>query len=269
MTVNNDALSVLLSYNVLKPQATSKEDFEFAKKEGLMFDLQYQEHDEAIAIIQREIKKIEKKEVADSYLASFYSVGKEYRSTLPVVAILHSFPIHGFVPYSPENPKVCKICASSNRKKVDFSFLNMVRYKLGGIVTHDVYAYAFYLQQYNLMVAKKPFEKDLEIFKLILKCFADAASDETPSDIQKKIKSISGFKSTEEERKVFIDGLGFCSILENDDKKGFLKKYTCLGFAPRKSRSSDWSFPVDWWMGKDGINMDAIDYWFRKYQLFK
>ena len=30
--------------------------------------------------------------------------------------------------------------------------------------------------------------------------------------------------------------------------------------------SSDWLYPVDWWKGRDGINQDALKFWFGEYE---
>ena len=54
--------------------------------------------------------------------------------------------------------------------------------------------------------------------------------------------------------------------LEINEHKGFLKKYTNLASAPRKTHSSDWNYPVDFWLGKDGINKDAFKFWFGEYK---
>lgn len=260
------SIQILLSHNILKPEKTSKEDFELAKSNGLMFDVEIQSHEHAIVIIQHAIKKIKKSQVTDSFLQSFGSGQLEERAIFPVFAIMQTFPIHDFEPYSTENSQVCRVCASNREKKVNRSFLNLARYKTGGVVTHDIYAYAFYLQQFNLMETKRPSTQDIDIFREILNCFAKAKPNETPSDIQKKIKLIAGFKSNEEQRRVLIDSLGFCSILETKEHAGFLKHYTCLELAVRKSRSSDWRYPVDFWTGKDGINKGALNFWFGEYE---
>lgn len=69
-----------------------------------------------------------------------------------------------------------------------------------------------------------------------------------------------------DKKKALLETLGYCSILETNEHKGFLKKYTNLASAPRKTHSSDWNYPVDFWLGKDGINKDAFKFWFGEYK---
>ena len=41
-----------------------------------------------------------------------------------------------------------------------------------------------------------------------------------------------------------------------------LTRYVNMGVAPRKTHSSDWRYPVDFWLGKDGLNRAALEFWF-------
>ncbi|WP_198553819.1 hypothetical protein [Tenacibaculum sp. Bg11-29] len=116
------------------------------------------------------------------------------------------------------------------------------------------------------MIYLEPKEEDFRIFSEVLTILLEADEKETVKKIVlSKIGKIKGFKSDKEQRQASLETLGYCSILETDEHKGFLKKYTNFASAPKKSHSSDWSYPVDLWLGKDGINKEAFRFWFGEY----
>jgi hypothetical protein len=260
--VDEKALFILKKYDVLREGCTSKEDFEYAKQFGLMFDNISQTHDECIKLLFKEYNNISKKKAVNCFLASLSSSQYEYRGILPVYAILQTFPLHVYKGFE-ENPDICQVCGSLQKEKeLDLNFINQCLYMVGGVISKNIYEFTFYLKQANYLNDVYPQEEDYNIFNEIIKIVKSASNDEKPNDISKKIAKIKHFKSTGEQRKVFLETLGYCSILETPEHKGFLSKFTSLEHAPRKTKSSDWSYPVDWWTGKFGINEDAYNFWF-------
>ena len=144
--------------------------------------------------------------------------------------------------------------------------MNFSRYYRGAFDPNILTLY-YYLLQTNRTEFVKPTESDFRIFSEILTILLAADEKDTvKKTVQLKIGKIKGFKSTTEQRKALLETLGYCSILETNEHKGFLKKYTNLASAPRKTHSSDWNYPVDFWLGKDGINKDAFKFWFGEYK---
>lgn len=41
--------------------------------------------------------------------------------------------------------------------------------------------------------------------------------------------------------------------------------FTNVGLAPSKSRSSGWSYPVDFWLGEYGLDKHAVRFWSAGY----
>ena len=264
--MKNKALQILLDYDVLELNETSREDFEYAKSEGYMFDNKQQIHDNAIEIAFNEFSNCSKKKITNLFLASLSTHNLDWRVGLSVFAIMQTFPRHTFESRGKGYAKTCKICGSVKQLEVDLNFINQTRYTCGGIVGHEIYDFTFHLSQQNKLADVTPTDEDFRIFNEIVTLITISSMDETPTSLQRKLRTIKGFKSNEEERRCLLDTLGFCSILETGEHKGFLKTFTDLGLSPRKSRSSDWLYPVDWWRGKDGINKDAFDFWFREYE---
>lgn len=263
-SIDEKALSILKSYNFLKPTSISEDDFEYAKKAGLMFEAAMQTHESAQEEVFKELSICNKKNITDLFLASLSSNRLDWRIGLPVYAIMQTFPMHIFEPASSELLNQCSLCCSNPREILQLSFFSQIRFFVGGAVCCDIYEYAFVLKQNNLLHLVKPEQKDFAIFSNILYILKNADTKDTPSKLLKKLK-VKGFKANEEQKKALLDTLGYCSILETKEHKGFLTKYTNLGVTPRKSRSSDFHYPVDWWTGADGINTTAFKFWFENY----
>jgi len=262
MELDKKALGILLKYNLLEPNNTSESDFQYAKEAGYMFDRAEQTHDEAVEYAFQEFNKCKKKHITNMFLSSLSSARLDWRSGLPAYAIMRMFPNHTLE----SNGAYCLICPSFHKELVDFSFINLVRFRVGGLINGRIYYVAFILKQHNTLSDVEPCKKDFDIFKSIIEIIKNAESSDGPAKLQKKLRNIEGFKSTEEQRKAILETLGFCSILETEKHKGFLYQYTNLGLAPRFRHSSDWLYPVDWWKGKDGINQEALEFWFGEYE---
>ena len=263
------ALKILLDYDVFSPSSTSEADFEYAKKAGMLFNIEPQSHDIALEHAQQLRIDINKSHVTNLFLASLSTNRLEWRAGLAPYAIMQSFPNHTFKPYSLQNDYTCAICCSEPEAKVNRSFLNSGRFILGGLMGYDVFEIAFSLQQHNLLVDVQPTEKDCQIFSSILDIIENAEDNEPPAKLQKKLQKIDGFKSTEEQRRSILTTLGFCSVLETEKHKGFLHAFSNMCQVPRKSRSTYWRYPIDWWMGSDGLNKEAVKFWFGDYPQLK
>jgi len=262
MELNRTALDILLKYDVLEPDKTSMADFQFAKEAGYMFDRFEQTHDEAIVCAFLERSKCNRKHITNLFLSSLSSNRVDWRVGLSAYAVMESFPKHKLE----SNGANCVICPSFNVDLVDYSFMNNIRFSVGGIIDGSVYELAFVLKQHNTLADIKPTMNDIDIFKSILDIIKSAQHDDGPSTIQKQLKKIERFRSNKEQRKALIETLGFCGILETDEHRGFLYKYTNLGLAPQFKHNSYWMYPVDWWKGKNGISQEALNYWFGEYE---
>lgn len=265
MIMDKKALKILKDYDILSPESTSPADFEYAKKMGVMFDPEKQNHDDSVDNMFDAYKKLSKTNITNAFLASMSSCSLEYRAGLPVYAIMQKFPYHHFEGFD-RNPAYCKHCGSPPNYKVDLSFENHCRFFGGGIVSYDVYGFAFYLKQAGNIKDVYPSNEDFRIFLEILSLINNAEPKDTPNILVKKIRKIPGFKSKEGERRALLETLGYCSIMEGTKHKGFLTHYTILGLAPRKSHSSFWGYPVDWWVGENKLNKEALRFWFGEYE---
>lgn len=262
------ALKILQKY-AYDRDSISKLEFELAKKEGILFDSIEITHNECIEKIFNIDNICSKESYIKLFLASLSTNYLDWRCGLSVYAIMQTFPQHKFTIANPKevshNPP-CSICSNLEVTKEDFALANQVRFTWGGLLSHALKFYQFYLREHKKLDFAEPTKEDLNIFSAIMEIIVNAGEkDKAKKEIESKIGKIKNFKSNKEQRKVLLETLGYCSIMETVDHEGSLTKFTNLGNAPRTTINSDWEYPVDFWLGKDGINKKAFEFWFGDY----
>ncbi|WP_347986283.1 hypothetical protein [Methylomonas sp. AM2-LC] len=261
--IDAKALNILKKYNLLKPDATSPEDFLLAQQKGLMFDKVNVFHDEAVNKCFDSFSNARKQHFTNLFLVSLSQNRLDYRSGLAAFAIMQSFPNHAF---AGTNPDCCIICSYPPNREVSFSAINQFRFLCGGLYSAKPTEIYFFLDQHNALTDIYPSAVDFEIFLEILQVIKSVDDTCTVTTLQKILNKLPSFRSTKEQIKYFLETLGYCGILETANHPGLLHQYVNLGLAPRKTHSSDWKYPVDFWTGKDGINLEALQFWFGAYK---
>jgi len=229
----------------------------------------YLTHDELIERIFVEYNKSDKKKITSNFLSSFSKNNINLRSGLSVFAILQTFPKHNFKlreGQTLDRITPCEICSSFINIECDTGLIKECFLEVGGLISHSLLIYYYYLLETNKLEVTQPTESDFRIFSEILTILLKADEKDTvKKTVQSKIGKIKGFKSDAEQRQALLETLGYCSILETDEHKGLLNNYINLATAPTKTHSSNWKYPVDFWLGKDGINKEAFEFWFGEY----
>lgn len=236
-------------------------------------------HDELIKFIFKEYRIADKEKYTNLFLSSLSTHRLEWRSGLPVLAVMQSFPFHHFQsnPLPPNfmflseedqdfviKRMPCKICSNYREEFVDSNNQNFD--DCGGLLDYNLDTFYRYLKETNDMENVFPNESDINIFMQLLRHIQEIDYNETIkkgiTPLKRKIKE---FETNSFELQLIFETLGYCSILETKEHKGLLHQYTNLSVAPRKKYNSDWHYPIDFWTGKDGINKDALNYWFGRY----
>lgn len=222
-------------------------------------------HDEALKNSFSYLSLLKKPDVTASFLMSLSSARLDYRSGLSAFAIMQKMPMHEF---EPNQASYCNVCSAMQADdQLDLTGLNQMRFFSGSLaVLKTPYEISFFLEQQSRLTVVQPNEKDLSIFNAILKIIVNAEPGEKLASIIKKIRAIDEFRITSEQCRYLLETLGFCGIMETKEHKGYLTRFTNPGLAPSKSHSSDWAYPVDFWIGGDGINHEALNFWFGEYK---
>jgi hypothetical protein len=234
-----------------------------------MFDKTEMKHEDVVSWALSEYQACSKKSVVSQFLSGIQPGMAYRRSSLSAYAIMTYFSKHSFITAENETAaqaphKSCKICGIFPHQRIDLSFINYCRFMNGAIIAREPDVLAFYLRQHNLETIERPTNSDIKKFIKILSILANANAMDTPEIILKKISKFSRFGLNKEEWKYFIDTLGYCGILQSSTHPGFLYQYYNI-ITPRTTAKSEWGYPIDFWRGCDGINMDAVRYWFAEY----
>ncbi|ENT4820042.1 TPA: hypothetical protein U2Q33_004883 [Citrobacter farmeri] len=282
--INKKALKILKKYNVLaegyrlreyplnerkmeyaEKHCISEEEKMILTKNGLGFEPIDITHDEALRKSFLFFELIHKNNITATFLSSLSSSRLDYRSGLSAFAIMQTMPKHRF---EKNQASFCKICsAEEDKKHFDLTSLNQTRFFSGSLAVFKTpYEISFFLEQQSRLEVVQPNGKDFSIFNAILKIIVDAESGEKLTSIIKKIRVIDGFRITTDQCRYLLETLGFCGIMETKEHKGYLTYFTNPGLAPSKSHSSNWAYPVDFWTGGDGINREALKFWFGEYK---
>lgn len=243
----------------------SADERNYLKNKGLGFDFVEITHDEALDKAFGYFKTIKKNHVTSLFLSGLSTGRLDYRSTLPAFAIMQTMPQHEFIPTEALFCEVC--CGMEKETNLDLTGLNRDRFFSGSFVSSITpFEIFFFLKQSLSLDVIEPIECDFIIFNSILDILSEADSGEKLASIVKKIKKIENFKISTDQCKCLLETLGYCSILETQNHKGYLTIFTNPGLSPSKSHSSNWAYPVDFWVGGEGINREALRYWFGQYK---
>ncbi len=242
-----------------KVQSTPPDDFEYAKCAGIMFDPLRLSHADSVTRAVEAVGSVEKRAVADAFIVSLASRRLELRSALGSFAVLQHFPRHD----ASSEQEACFVCGEYIRsaEEVDLNVLNFERLKWGG-VRHDKPLYACMdLQLFQRQSGVLPSAADVAVFKSVLKAIQAAPLSTSSASLEKHLAK--AFKSSKSERDIVVGILGLCGILATAEHPGYLFRF--VPWTERElpaRRFVDMKYPACWWQRSDGINREALAYWF-------
>jgi hypothetical protein len=239
-------------------QKISNEDFEYAKTKGVMFDPVILDHDQAIESLLGNVKNLNRRIVADAFLASLSTRRLEWRSALGSYSVFQHFQTHD---YEARN-KNCNICGIYlNDDLQDVNVINFERFKWGGVRHNQVVYAAMDTDLFLKDGFPKPTTEDIQIFREIIVTILNA-----PASISSaKLNSVfpKSFKANKAERDIFVAILGYCGILGTPDHPGFSEYFIPAAERTLPDRHFvDMPYPACWWNGGVGINQARLKEYF-------
>ena len=233
------------------------EDFDYALKAGYMFKPVVLSHDDIVDWVVSVTNKVVLQQMSNAFLSSLSSRRLDWRSALGSFAVARHFPKHQF-----SGEKMCDVCGEYRKpSEEDLSVLNFERLKWGGVRHLSPTYIAFDLQQFSQTNVTKPTPKDFEIFNSIIEAAKSLDVSARPRDLEKALSKI--FDSNAAEREILIQILGFCGVLQPQKQKGFFDSF--VKYNEREDRpvnKIDWSYPISWWQGANGVNENALAFFF-------
>ncbi len=250
-----------------KDRTLKKEDFEYTKSKGLMFEPLSIHHDKCIEEILLICKKITNEKVAKAFLNSLSTRRLDLRSSLSSYFFAQKFEKHKYTPVvsgtsyesgNEFNSYTCKICrdvqygiiGAENYENIDLNVLNFERIKWGGVRHGELIYILFDLQQFEKEGIEEPTEEDINIFRNILKIIETSDPQDFPGQLELRLKDV--IKSNKSERESLIEILAAIGILK---PKNFDR--------PIKGKN-DWTF-IEYWRGEDKYDKETVSKYFSEF----
>lgn len=242
-----------------RSRSTPPDDFEFAKQAGVMFDSIRVSHDDIVKRAISAVRKVKRQAVADAFIVSLSLRRLDLRSALGSFAVFQRFAKH----LAPRGRTPCPECGEYNGKPEaeDLNVLNFERHKWGG-VRHDHPLYASMdLELFHKLSPVAPTAAEVAVFKGVLKGIENAPARTSAAVLQKHLAK--AVKSSKAERDVLVGIFGYCGILATRAHPGYTRNF--VAWSDRdlpERRFVDMAYPACWWQRSDGINQEALAYWF-------
>jgi hypothetical protein len=240
-------------------------EVEYARAAGYMFEPRPMTHDQIVSWLCRVRASVIRKGVTDAFLASLSTRRLDWRSALGSYAVARHLPGH---PHSgPASGSYCTTCGSSggpgHAGPHDLSVLNFERYKWGGVRhLNPVYA-ALDLELFAKAEKPIPRAEDFAILDRAVEAARDMDAGARLDDLERELGK--HLASSKHERRVLIQILGYCGVLQDPDHPGFLEVFRDYS-ARRGGGRGDWTYPVEHWRGRHGVNKEALAFWFGGYE---
>ena len=239
---------------------TLPEDLEYAISQGVMFPVRCMGHDEVQERLFELRAQISPLEVGSAFVATLSSSNIAFRSALGSYSVFLRMPLHRYSPSGRGGS--CDICGLyESSEQQDLNVLSFERWKWGGTRHADPFYGAFDLERFTCEHVAPPTEEDRTALNAILDCVESMPAGAKLSDLLAAIKPIVP-GNTSLRRKV-ISILGFAGVLRIPGYTGFFSEFTPA--VDRKETpwyKDDWAYPIRWWRGGNGLNHEAISFWF-------
>ena len=224
-----------------------------------MFDPIRVSHDDLLKRVIAAVRGVERQAVVDAFVVSLSTRRLDLRSALGSFAVFQHFAGHP----APRDHERCPACGlyGGRPQQEDLNVLNFERFKWGG-VRHDQPLYASLdLELFRRQPRANPMPDAVAVLKSLLKAI-EAAPAKTSSAVLQKCLT-AAFKSSKAERDAVVSILGYCGILATAEHPGYMHRFVPLSDRELPARRFvDMAYPSCWWQRSDGVNQEAIAYWF-------
>ncbi|WP_296736344.1 hypothetical protein [Mesorhizobium sp.] len=242
----------------------SPDDFAYAKRMGYMFDPIELSHDRVVSRLIEERKRADPTAISDAFLASLGSRRLDLRSALGSYAFAANFPNHliaatpaSIVPSGARRCEWCGFYEHPTPAEFDLNALNFGRHKWGGVPRDNpVYAW-FDLALFRAELPQGPTAADKQTMHRIVDTARSMPPDSTVSNLEKALTGT--FNSSKNERRVLIEILAVCGVLQPRNRSGYFGEFTLAYEREHTGQHlNDWGYPAIWWRGADGVNETAL-----------
>lgn len=239
------------------PPATPPEDeLAHAIDVGVMFDGTYDAaHHEVVDAVIAARDALGEDEVTAAFLSSLTSRRLDLRSALGSFAVARHLKRHAHDPDSSGHCRTCRLRA--DERDIDRNVMSFERFKWGGVRRDDLVYVAFDLERFASADHPEATSED----RALLEALLDELEAAPPSTTAPKAAAtlLRALKGTKAERRVLVDILGVCSVLETTAHRGYAERF--VHYADRAipgKRFVEHVYPACWWTAADGVNREPL-----------
>ena len=216
-------------------------------------------HDSALDQIVRLRESISPQQIGDAFIYSLTSGRIALRSGLGSYAVALRMPAHQFASSSGE--RRCQVCGGYDTVALDLNVLNFERHKWGG-VRHSQPSYiAFDLERFIAESHNTSRDLDSRLLRSLVATIESMDVGAKLSDLVRALKTVAS--ANDAQRRTVIAILGYAGIVRIPDRPGFFKSFTRVADREQTPwHKNDWPYPIQWWKGGQGIDPEAMQFWF-------
>jgi len=238
--------------------------FNLARRAGYAFGDMDAPHDQIVEELLEVRASIAASAVGNAFADSLGTARLDLRSALGSYGASLNLPAHRIGrplhAMFQKGTRRCAVCwAYDSKTPEDLDILNFERFKWGG-VRHAQPSYALLdLSRFKVSRPDAPSTEGRQRLRAILDVASSLPSDARPRDLLKAIKPL--IAGNDDQRRAALGCLSYAGVLQPSNQPGFFGGYPVQRQAPPEWKN-DWPYPLSWWRGKDGVNLDAFRFYF-------
>lgn len=243
--------------------STPPEDLAYAVEAGVMFPPRVMRHDQTLKRLFFLRSQLDPGRVGRAFAASLSNKRVEWRSALGTFAVARHLPDHSFrSKWLWRTTQKCSLCgALDDRRPQDMNILSFERFRWGGARHDDPVYMVFDLERFLAEEHPEPTVEDRALLAGVLDA---AAGLPPPGKLAGLVDAVTPIvPGNRDQRRAVVSMLGYAGILA---PVGYPSHF--LSFVPFSGRAEtpwykdDWPYPVCWWRGEAGLNLEAVELWF-------
>lgn len=211
---------------------------------------------DAVAESRSAVREAEPAEVGAAFLTSLASHRLDLRSALGSFAVARHLPAHSYSPFQGR----CRVCGLSSSQDADRNVMSFERFKWAGVRRDDLTYVALDLKLFRQAPHLPLGKGDLVLGRRLLDAIASVSPDDTAPKLARSLTFIKGNK---DERRVLLEILAVAGVLEAPEHPGYRERFVDMSRREHTdAHFEDSTYPLWWWRGHHGVNVDAVSEWF-------
>ena len=246
-----------------------EEDLAYALDKKVLLRLPLNDHDYTIGMLRDKIKQINRVDLRNAFVASLNAGRPDWRSSLSSYAYHLHLPAHDaqekIFGYSSKGNCECQICGLRRNpdKEQEPVIEDILIRSRGGGIHHSSPGYA--LADLIWFQESEPIKPNASDWNTLSAIFSAISALPATAQLKELNESLSGLiKGNKFDRQGILETLGYCGILSARSRPIVCNTW----FHPHAQElpphfyKKEWRYPTCWWTGEEGLNQDAIAFWF-------